>query len=72
MPDEEIVRIPASIDFSQFPNEMAGKWVVVRKVTRQPLGSGDTLEDALTDAGFQHGDQSVVVARVPTEDFMIL
>ena len=72
MTDEEIIRVPASIDFSLFPKEMAGKWVVVRKATRQPLGSGDTLENALADANFQYGDQSVVIARVPSADFMVL
>lgn len=69
---EEVIRIPASIDFSLFPSEMAGKWVVVRKKTKQQIGSGNTLEEALNDAGFEHGDASVVVARVPTSDIMIL
>ena len=63
---EKIRVIAPSIDFSRFPREMEGKWVVVRRATQQPLGSGDTPEEALRDADYQRGDESGVVGRVPS------
>lgn len=62
---EQVIRIKASIDFSVFPPDMDGHWVVVRKGTRELLGSGTELPRVLTAANVEQGDQTVVIARVP-------
>lgn len=69
----EGVHFPASIDYSSFPAGFEGKWVVVRATTKQPMGFGDTLQEALAEAGIPAGDYSgIVVGRVPGSAFAAL
>ena len=66
--DEEIVSIPASLDYSRFPREMAGRWVVVCGETRRLLGSGDSPESAINKAGLDIDDShGFVIAKVPPD-----
>ena len=64
MEDEQECIAP-SIDYSSFPQEMAGKWVIVRKSSQQPIGTGDTLEAAILDARLGPGEHGIAIGRVP-------
>jgi hypothetical protein len=56
----------AAIDYLAMPPGQAGKWVVVRKSDKHPLGFGNSLEEALGEAGVTLDDlNGIVVGRVP-------
>lgn len=66
---EEIRHVRPSIDYSKIPVALAGKWVVIRRSTQQPMGAGDTPEEAFEEAGISLGSpemREVVVTRVPS------
>lgn len=64
---EEIPHYPAAIDYARMPEGTEGKWVVVRKATKQPVAFGDTLEEVLLAAGITPGNaQGMVVGRIPS------
>ena len=70
---EEVQRVPASIDYTSFPPGLEGKWVVVRSATKTPMGIGDTLQEALDEAGISPGsDTGIVVGRIPGGGFLAL
>lgn len=66
MADEYVRNIRPGVDHSKIPEVLAGKWVVVRKSDQQPLGAGDTLQDAFADADVPEDSRDVVVTRAPT------
>lgn len=61
----EIDHVPASFDFTEIPPGQEGKCVVFLSSTKKPIGYGDTIDEALADAGRAKDDQTIVIVRVP-------
>jgi len=66
MADEYVRNVRPGVDYSKISKSLAGKWVVVRRNDQQPLGAGDTLQEAFADADVPESSKDVVVTRVPT------
>ncbi len=61
---EDIKHVPASIDYSKILKGFEEKWVVVDKNNHEPLGYGDTPEDALNNACRSFNDLNIVMTKV--------
>lgn len=66
MTPEDAERFSARIDYSKIPPGFEGQWIVVRTYIQQPIGFGETLQEAIEQAGVMPGDQTVIIGRVPT------
>lgn len=65
--NETIEVIKPSIDFTKIPNELNGRWVVIRKADQKLLGSGINIKEAIESSGMNRLDETIVVAKVQGE-----
>ncbi len=55
-----------NVDLSRIPESLEGHWVVFRVSDSVALGSGDSPNDALSDAMRTADDPSILLVKVPS------
>ena len=51
-------------------SEYAGKWIAI--VDGKVVASGDRADEVMKEAEKKHGDREITLAKVPTDDVLVL
>lgn len=60
---EEVKVVPA-LDLSKIPENLYGQWLILERHNSKLLGSGHTIEDAISNADIDINAPGIVFARV--------
>lgn len=60
----EDIKIVPALDLSEIPENLYGQWLIIERHNSKLLGSGHTIESAISNADININTPGIVVARV--------